>query len=90
MVSKAALATTLLLVVLVAAESSELGHGVPLRRGLGLGWMNGMKGGPPTGMQPSSIHPAATGEDRRSLSSEEEKFIYPLPTFKRPPIQPSN
>uniref|UniRef100_A0A0D9V1L4 Uncharacterized protein n=1 Tax=Leersia perrieri TaxID=77586 RepID=A0A0D9V1L4_9ORYZ len=61
MASKAALAAALLLVVFVAADSSEVGHAVPLRRALGLGWMNGMKGGPPTGMQHSSIHPAATG-----------------------------
>uniref|UniRef100_A0A0D9Y9T1 Uncharacterized protein n=1 Tax=Oryza glumipatula TaxID=40148 RepID=A0A0D9Y9T1_9ORYZ len=95
MVPKAAVAA-LLLVVVVAADG-EVGHGghaaVPLRRslGLGLGWMTGLKGGPPTGMQPSSIRPAATGEGGRRLGSEgEEKFIHTLPAFKRPPIPPSS
>jgi hypothetical protein len=38
--------------VLLMAVGGELGHAVPLRRGL-IGWMNGMKGGAPGGMQPS-------------------------------------
>lgn len=63
MVWKAALAA--LLLFMVVAANGEVGHGghaaVPLRRSLGLGWMTGLKGGPPTGMQPSSIRPAATG-----------------------------
>ncbi|KAF8690773.1 hypothetical protein HU200_041159 [Digitaria exilis] len=49
MVSKLAFAALVLLVVV----SGELGHAVPLRRSLGLGWMNGLKGGSPGGMQPS-------------------------------------
>ncbi|XP_006644234.1 uncharacterized protein LOC102718310 [Oryza brachyantha] len=86
MASRATMAA-LLLLALVAAE----GHAVPLRRGLSLGWMTGMKGGPPTGTQPSSIHPAAPGEGGRRLSSEEEgEFIHTLPAFRRPPIPPSN
>ncbi|KAF2950462.1 hypothetical protein DAI22_01g189700 [Oryza sativa Japonica Group] len=59
MVWKAALAA--LLLFMVVAANGEVGHGghaaVPLRRSLGLGWMTGLKGGPPTGMQPSSIRP---------------------------------
>lgn len=39
--------------VLIMAVGGELGHAVPLRRGLSVGWMNGMKGGAPGGMQPS-------------------------------------
>lgn len=49
MASKFAFAALLLLVVV----GGELGHAVPLRRGLGLGWMNGVNGGSPGGMQPS-------------------------------------
>ncbi|EAY74320.1 hypothetical protein OsI_02208 [Oryza sativa Indica Group] len=92
MVWKAALAA--LLLFMVVAANGEVGHGghaaVPLRRSLGLGWMTGLKGGPPTGMQPSSIRPAATGEGGRRLSSEGEKFIHTLPAFKRPPIPPTS
>ena len=49
MASKLAFAALVLLVV----AGGEIGHAAPLRRSLGLGWMNGMRGGSPGGMQPS-------------------------------------
>ncbi|CAL5094769.1 unnamed protein product [Urochloa decumbens] len=61
MVSKFALAALVLLVVV----GGELGHAVPLRRGLGLGWMNGMRGGSPGGMQPSETKLQATEREER-------------------------
>jgi hypothetical protein len=68
MVSKAAL-VALVLVALVAgaAAAGESGQAVPIRRAeQSLGWMNGMKGGPPSGMQPSVVT-AATTPDRRTM-----------------------
>ena len=54
MASKTALVAVALL-VLVAGDLAH-GHAVPLGRATArrsLGWMQGMKGGPPSGMQPS-------------------------------------
>lgn len=47
--------------VLLVAVGGELGHAVPLRRGLSLGWANGMRGGAPGGMHPSrtTLHAGA-------------------------------
>jgi nitrous oxide reductase accessory protein NosL len=55
MASKVVLvALVFLALVAGAAAASESGHAVPLHRAeRSLGWMNGMKGGPPSGMQPS-------------------------------------
>ncbi|CAN6360235.1 unnamed protein product [Urochloa humidicola] len=88
MVSKFAFAALVLLVVV----GCELGHAVPLRCGLGLGWMNGMRGGSPGGMQPSETKLHATvGKRGRICETEEEaRFVSRVPAFVRPPrIPPS-
>ncbi|CAM0145635.1 unnamed protein product [Urochloa decumbens] len=88
MVSKFAFAALVLLVVV----SGELGHAVPLRRGLGLGWMNGMRGGSPGGRQPSETKLQATVGKRGKIykSEEEARFGSPVPAIVRPPrIPPS-
>ncbi|KAM0846788.1 hypothetical protein ACQ4PT_055442 [Festuca glaucescens] len=87
----------LVLVALVAraAAVGESGHAVPLRGAeQSLGWMNGMKGGPPSGMQPSVT--TATAPERPTMIGEEAgregegKFIAPVPSFNRPvPRSPS-
>jgi nitrous oxide reductase accessory protein NosL len=53
-----AVLVALVLAALVAGAmaAGESGHAVPVRRAeQSLGWMNGMKGGPPSGMQPSVV-----------------------------------
>jgi hypothetical protein len=54
MASKVVLvALVLVALVAVAMASSESGHAALHRAEQSLSWMNGMKGGPPSGMQPS-------------------------------------
>jgi hypothetical protein len=56
MASKVVLvALVLVALVAIAMASGESGHAMPLhpRAEQSLSWMNGMKGGPPSGMQPS-------------------------------------
>ncbi|XBI49883.1 hypothetical protein VPH35_113367 [Triticum aestivum] len=111
MASKTALMTVLLLVLVTgdlvhghALMAGDLAHGhaVPLGRHTrpSLGWMQGMKGGPPSGMQLSDTAAAARrraissmqkGEERRrrDASREEGKFIAPVPSFKLPPLPPN-
>ncbi|EMS66437.1 hypothetical protein TRIUR3_28627 [Triticum urartu] len=100
MASKTALMAVLFL-VLVAGDLAH-GHAVPPlgRARRSLGWMQGMKGGPPSGMQPSET--AASAARRRAISwvqegeesswaggMEERKFIAPVPGFKLPPLPPN-
>ena len=57
------------LLVLVAGDLAH-GHAVPLGRATArrsLGWMQGMKGGPPSGMQPSEAAASAAAR-RRAIS----------------------
>lgn len=62
--------TALMALVLLVLVAGDLAHGqaVPLRRHTRrrLGWMQGMKGGPPSGMQPSDT--AASAARRRTIS----------------------
>nr|CAB3456403.1 unnamed protein product [Digitaria exilis] len=88
MVSKLAFAALVLLVVV----SGELRHAVPLRRGLGLGWMNGLKGGSPGGMQPSDTKLQASAGKKGNIytNADQAQFVSPVPAFIRPPrIPPS-
>jgi hypothetical protein len=56
-------AVVLVALVAGAAAAGGRGHAVPVRRAeQSLGWMNGMKGGPPSGMQPSVVTAATTPE----------------------------
>ncbi|KAM3223875.1 hypothetical protein ACQJBY_057333 [Aegilops geniculata] len=101
MASKTALMAVLLL-VLVAGDLAH-GHAVPLGRATArrsLGWMQGMKGGPPSGMQPSETAASAASrraiswvqkgeESSRAGSEEERKFVAPVPGFKLPPLPPN-
>lgn len=63
--------TAFMAVVLLVLVAGHLAHGhavPPLRRGTrSLGWTQGMKGGPPSGMQPSDT--AAAAARRRAISS---------------------
>ncbi|KAI4982939.1 hypothetical protein ZWY2020_023431 [Hordeum vulgare] len=90
MATKAAFLAAFLL-VLVAGDLAH-GHTVPpLRRGTrSHDWMQGKKGGPPSGMQPSD----AAAAHLRAISSmqkgvEEGKFVAPVPGFKLPPLPPN-
>ncbi|CAM0145633.1 unnamed protein product [Urochloa decumbens] len=83
MVSKLAIALLVLRVVVG-------GHGdaMPLRRiqiSKSLGWMNGMKGGSPGGMHPSDTALHAKVEVN---SADEEKSVFTVPAFVRPPRLP--
>ncbi|KAM0854805.1 hypothetical protein ACQ4PT_050190 [Festuca glaucescens] len=87
-------ALVLVALVAVAAAAGESGRTVPLRRAeQSLGWMNGLKGGPPSGMQPSVT--TATIPERPTMIGEEGaggegegKFIAPVPSFNRPVPRP--
>ena len=75
MASKVVLVALVLiaLVASAAAATGERGHAVPLRRAEhSLGWMNGMKGGPPSGMQQSVT---ATTAQRRAVISKQLAII---------------
>ncbi|KAL6608039.1 hypothetical protein ACP70R_041102 [Stipagrostis hirtigluma subsp. patula] len=87
MASRLALAAVVMLVVLLGAE---VGHAVPLKRTLNIGWMNGMNGGSPGGMQPSDTMLHATVGEKGNLymNAEEAKFIHTVPAFVRPPRLP--
>jgi hypothetical protein len=66
MVSKAALVALVLVALALVAgavAAGASGRAVPVRRAeQSLGWMNGMKAGPPSGMQPSVVTAATTPE----------------------------
>ncbi|KAM3244950.1 hypothetical protein ACQJBY_056344 [Aegilops geniculata] len=97
--------TALMAVALLVLVAGDLVHGhtilPPLVRARrSLGWMQGMKGGPPSGMQPSET--AASAARRRAIAwvqkgeessraggVEERKFIAPVPGFKLPPLPPN-
>ncbi|KAE8790755.1 hypothetical protein D1007_34964 [Hordeum vulgare] len=96
--------TALMALVLLVLVAGDLAHGqaVPLRRHTRrrLDWMQGMKGGPPSGMQPSDTAASAArrrtiswvqqGEESRPDASREEgKFVAPVPGFKIPPLPPN-
>ncbi|CAO2200575.1 unnamed protein product [Urochloa humidicola] len=87
MVSKTAVAATLLLLVLLAGHGEAV-YAAPLRDGLSLGWMNGLKGGSPPalGMQPSSatVQPPAGGQKGYRSSIDEEKSVGSGPNLFRP------
>uniref|UniRef100_A0A0D9V1L3 Uncharacterized protein n=1 Tax=Leersia perrieri TaxID=77586 RepID=A0A0D9V1L3_9ORYZ len=74
MASKIVLAFVSLVLLLVVVTGNELGHAVPLKRGHGLGWMNGVKGsGSPSGMQQPS---AATTARHARLGEDHEGHYY--------------
>ncbi|KAG2598047.1 hypothetical protein PVAP13_5KG279100 [Panicum virgatum] len=81
MASKLAIAALVLLMVV----GVEHGKAMPVRRGLSLGWMNGMKGGSPGGMQPSDIAMHAKVEVK---NADEAKSVFTVPAFVRPPRLP--
>ncbi|KAF7081215.1 hypothetical protein CFC21_085183 [Triticum aestivum] len=97
--------TALMAVLLLVLVAGDLVHGHTILPPLGrarrsLGWMQGMKGGPPSGMQTSdtaafaarsrAISAVQKGEEsRRDASREEGKFIAPVPGFKLPPLPPN-
>ncbi|TVU07875.1 hypothetical protein EJB05_41250 [Eragrostis curvula] len=92
MATKQAVAALFLLLLVVGGE---LGHAdaVPLRRALSIGWMNGVRGGSPGGMQPSDTAKlsgtATVGEESNHYTSAEEaKFIHTVPSLVRPPRLP--
>ncbi|GJM98171.1 hypothetical protein PR202_ga15156 [Eleusine coracana subsp. coracana] len=93
MAPKPAAVVALLLLVVVGGGLRHHAHAaVPLRRALSVGWMNGMRGGSPGGMQPSEttskVLATVGDEGNHHISAEDAKFIHTVPALVMPPRLP--